>query len=54
MIEEKLTALREDFDKVSTELDRLSQLRLKLIGAIEILESFEKEEVKPKVMKEKK
>ena len=54
MIEEKLEALKKDFDKVSTELDRLSQLRLKLIGAIEILESFEKEEVKPKVMKEKK
>tara|TARA_R100000306_G_C4258564_1_gene84109 strand:+ start:59 stop:232 length:174 start_codon:yes stop_codon:yes gene_type:complete len=56
MIEEKLAHLKEDLQKVSLELDRLSQLRLKLMGAIEVLESLEeKEEVtEPEVIKEKK
>jgi prefoldin subunit 5 len=56
MIEEKLKALKDDLEKVSLELDRLSQLRLKLMGAIEVLESLEeKEEVaEPEVIKEKK
>ena len=58
MIEEKLETLKEDLQKVSVELDRLSQLRLKLMGAIEVLEGIEEESKekpeKPEVVKEKK
>ena len=58
MIEEKLSHLKEDLQKVSVELDRLSQLRLKLMGAIEVLEGIEEESKekpeKPEVVKEKK
>ena len=50
MIEEKLGQLKEDLEKVSAELEKLSQLRLKLLGAIEILTSMDEEskEDKPK------
>ena len=58
MIEEKLSHLKEDLQKVSVELDRLSQLRLKLMGAIEVLEGIEEESKEkpeePEVVKEKK
>ena len=58
MIEEKLSHLKEDLQKVSAELDRLSQLRLKLMGAIEVLEGIEEESKekpeKPEIVKEKK
>ena len=43
MIEEKLVSLKEDLDKVVSELERLSQLRLKLMGAIEICEKMQEE-----------
>jgi prefoldin subunit 5 len=54
MIEEKLETLKEDLQKVSTELDRLSQLRLKLMGAIEVLEGIEEEKKEEVKVKEKK
>ena len=46
MIEEKLGQLEEDLEKVTMELDRLSQLRLKLLGAVEVLTGMKEE---PKV-----
>ena len=48
MIDDKLKQLNEEFQKVGSELDRLSQISLKLSGAIEILTSM-KEEEKPEV-----
>ena len=43
MIEEKLSQLKEDLNKVLSELERLSQLRLKLVGAIEICEKIQED-----------
>ena len=54
MIEEKLETLKEDLQKVSVELDRLSQLRLKLMGAIEVLEGMKEEPEEPEVVEEEK
>ena len=54
MIEEKLKTLKEDLQKVSVELDRLSQLRLKLMGAIEVLEDMKEKPEEPEIVKEKK
>ena len=54
MIEEKLSHLNEDLQKVSVELDRLSQLRLKLMGAIEVLEGMKEEPEEPEVVEEEK
>ena len=54
MIEEKLSQLKEDYEKVSGELEKFSQIRLKILGAIEILESMKKDEEKPKEDKPKK
>ena len=54
MIEEKLKTLKEDLQKVSVELDRLSQLRLKLMGAIEVLEDIKNEPVEAEVIKKDK
>ena len=44
MISDKLDRLKEDLQKVSIELDKLTQLRLKLLGAIEILEELKEDE----------
>jgi hypothetical protein len=43
MISDKLEKLREDFEKVSMELEKLTQLKLKLMGAIEVLAQVEEE-----------
>ena len=43
MISDKLKKLREDFEKVSSELEKLTQLKLKLMGAIEVLVQMEEE-----------
>ena len=51
MIEKKLGQLKEDYDKVSAEIEKFMQIRLKLLGAIEILESMEE---KPEDKKEEK
>ena len=53
MIEEKLSQLKEDYDKVSAEIEKFMQIRLKLLGAIEVLDSMKQEE-KPKEEKTKK
>ena len=37
MIEDKLKQLKEEYDKVVKELERLNQIALKLAGAIEVL-----------------
>ena len=44
MISDKINTLKEDFQNVSVELDRLTQLRLKLLGAIEILEQLKEDD----------
>jgi len=43
MISDKLEALRADYEKVSIELDKLTQLKLKLMGAIEVLSQLDTE-----------
>ena len=43
MISDKLKSLRCDFEKVSAELEKLTQLKLKLMGAIEVLVQMEEE-----------
>ena len=53
MIEGKLSQLKEDYDKVSAEIDKFMQIRLKLLGAIEVLDAMKQEE-KPKEEKSKK
>jgi hypothetical protein len=53
MISDKLKGLRDDFEKVSTELEKLTQLKLKLMGAIEVLVQME-EECEGKCSKDKK
>tara|TARA_R100000234_G_scaffold96186_1_gene64471 strand:- start:130 stop:333 length:204 start_codon:yes stop_codon:yes gene_type:complete len=54
MVEEKLGQLKEDLEKVSVELDKLSQLRLKLLGAIEILTAMKEESEEPEVKEDDK
>ena len=49
MIEDKMTQLKEEYGKVTQELERLNQIALKLSGAIEILASMQTEESKPEV-----
>lgn len=44
MIDEKLKALSEDLTKVSDELEKLTKLKLKIVGAIEILTQMKEEE----------
>ena len=44
MISDKINTLKEDLQNVSVELDRLTQLRLKLLGAIEILEQLKEDD----------
>ena len=54
MIEEKLKQLTEEYNKVAQELDRLTQISLKLAGAIEVLQSMEEKPAEPEVVKDKK
>tara|TARA_Y100001963_G_C6576800_1_gene351477 strand:- start:290 stop:463 length:174 start_codon:yes stop_codon:yes gene_type:complete len=53
MVSDKLEKLREDFEKVSVELEKLTQLKLKLMGAIEVLTQIE-EESEDKTLDDKK
>ena len=46
MIDDKLKQLKEEYGKVSQELERLNQIAFKLAGAIEVLSSMEE---KPEV-----
>ena len=41
MIADKLTQLKEEYGKVTQELERLNQIALKLAGAIEVLSGME-------------
>tara|TARA_R100000963_G_C4535564_1_gene35034 strand:+ start:8 stop:172 length:165 start_codon:yes stop_codon:yes gene_type:complete len=43
MIEEKIGQLKEDYEKVSVEIEKFMQIRLKVLGAIEVLESMKEE-----------
>ena len=43
MIADKLTQLKEEYGKVTQELERLNQIALKLAGAIEVLSGMEKQ-----------
>ena len=54
MIEEKLKQLTEEYNKVAQELDRLTQISLKLAGAIEVLQSMKEKPVEPEIVKDKK
>ena len=53
MVSDKLEKLREDFEKVSVELEKLTQFKLKLMGAIEVLTQIE-EESEDKTLDDKK
>jgi hypothetical protein len=53
MIEEKLTQLKEEYGKVTQELERLNQIALKLAGAIEVLTGME-EQPEVEVVEDKK
>lgn len=50
MIEDKLKQLEEEYAKVVKEVERLSQIGLKLAGAIEVLTGMKEE---PETVKEK-
>ena len=54
-MKEKLENLKSDLNKVSGQVEQLIQLKFKLIGAIEILESLEEESVEEaEIVKEEK
>ena len=44
-MQEKLENLKTDLTKVNAQLEQLTKLRFKLMGAIEILESLDEESV---------
>ena len=48
-MKEKLENLKSDLNKVSGQLEQLIQLKFKLIGAIEILESLDNESAEEKI-----
>ena len=48
-MQEKIEKLQADLQQVSMKLEELTQLRFKLLGAIEILESLDKESDEEKV-----
>tara|TARA_R110000787_G_C13241761_1_gene428379 strand:+ start:315 stop:476 length:162 start_codon:yes stop_codon:yes gene_type:complete len=48
-MQEKIEKLQADLRQVGIKLEELTQLRFKLLGAIEILESLDKESVKEEV-----
>ena len=54
MIEEKLGQLKEEYDKVIKELERLNQIGLKLSGAIQVLQGMEEKAEEPEVVEDKK
>tara|TARA_R110002020_G_scaffold154174_1_gene333706 strand:- start:155 stop:328 length:174 start_codon:yes stop_codon:yes gene_type:complete len=54
MIEDKLKQLKEEYDKVVQELERLNQIALKLAGAMEVLSSMQEKPEEPEVVKDKK
>lgn len=48
-MEEKITKLKSDLQQVTIKLEEFTQLKFKLLGAIEILESLDEESVEEKV-----
>ena len=48
-MQEKIEKLQSDLQQVSMKLEELTQLRFKLLGAIEILESLDNESGEEKV-----
>jgi len=48
-MEEKITKLKSDLQQVNIKLEEFTQLKFKLLGAIEILESLDEESVEEKV-----
>jgi len=42
-MQEKIENLKTDLSKITTQLEQLTQLKFKILGAIEVLESIEKE-----------
>ena len=53
-MQEKIEKLQADLQQVGIKLEELTQLRFKLLGAIEILESLENESVDAEVVKKDK
>tara|TARA_Y100000356_G_scaffold112036_1_gene99484 strand:- start:765 stop:923 length:159 start_codon:yes stop_codon:yes gene_type:complete len=48
-MEEKIAKLKSDLQQVNIKLEEFTQLKFKLLGAIEILESLDEESVEEKV-----
>tara|TARA_R100000231_G_scaffold138902_1_gene118466 strand:- start:6614 stop:6772 length:159 start_codon:yes stop_codon:yes gene_type:complete len=48
-MEEKIAKLKTDLQQVTIKLEEFTQLKFKLLGAIEILESLDEESVEEKV-----
>ena len=48
-MEEKIAKLKTDLQQVTIKLEEFTQLKFKLLGAIEILESLDKEYVEKEV-----
>ena len=48
-MEEKIAKLKSDLQQVTIKLEEFTQLKFKLLGAIEILESLDEESVEEKV-----
>tara|TARA_R100000278_G_scaffold123219_1_gene112029 strand:- start:2969 stop:3127 length:159 start_codon:yes stop_codon:yes gene_type:complete len=48
-MEEKIAKLKSDLQQVNIKLEEFTQLKFKLLGAIEILESLDEESAEEKV-----
>ena len=48
-MEEKITKLKSDLQQVNIKLEEFTQLKFKLLGAIEKLESFDEESAEEEV-----
>ena len=48
-MEEKIAKLKSDLQQVNIKLEEFTQLKFKLLGAIEILESLDEESVEKEV-----
>ena len=48
-MEEKIAKLKTDLQQVTIKLEEFTQLKFKLLGAIEILESLDEESVEKEV-----
>jgi len=48
-MEEKITKLKSDLQQVNIKLEEFTQLKFKILGAIEILESLDNESVEEEV-----